>query len=109
MKKSVFGLNENLAGLLSYLGVFVSGIIILILERENRFVRFHALQSTVTFLTLSVASWVVGIIPILGWMASGIIGLVSFICWAYLMYTAYKGQTVKVPFIGEAVWNVINK
>ena len=42
-------LKPNVAGLLCYLGAWVSGIIFLIIERKNRVVRFHAMQSLITF------------------------------------------------------------
>ena len=42
-------LKPNVAGLLCYLGVWVTGIIFLIIERKNKLVRFHAMQSLVTF------------------------------------------------------------
>lgn len=37
--------NQNLLGALAYLGGFVTGIIILLVEKKNKFVRFHAMQS----------------------------------------------------------------
>ncbi|MCL2573711.1 MAG: hypothetical protein FWE34_04065 [Defluviitaleaceae bacterium] len=116
MNKSVFGLNENMAAALAYLGIFISGIVILITERENKFVRFAALQSTVLFLPLFLVMMVLGWftwIPILGplvfGLVSGIIGFVTFLAWIYLMFMAYKGQAVKVPFIGDICWEQVHK
>ena len=115
MKKSVFGLDENVAGLLCYAFSFFSGIAILVLEKENKFVRFHALQSTLWFVFLGILSWVLNIlvrIPILGFLVGlvyGLIGLAIFASWVFLMYKAYKGQTFKLPVIGDVVWNQINK
>jgi len=40
--KTSTGINPTVAGLLSYLLGFVTGIIFLVIEKENRFVRFHA-------------------------------------------------------------------
>lgn|SRR5699024_1358722 len=47
--KTAIGLEENIAGLLCYLFTFVSGIIFLLIEKENKFVRFHAMQSLIFF------------------------------------------------------------
>ncbi|MCL2852492.1 MAG: DUF4870 domain-containing protein [Defluviitaleaceae bacterium] len=111
--KSVLGLSEKHASMLAYAGIFVSGILILIFERENKTVRFHAMQSTVFFLLLLVATSIVT--GLLGWI--WLIGplvnfAVSSICiavWLYLIYKAYCGDTYKIPIIGEAAWNQVNK
>ena len=49
MKKTSTGLEENIAGLLCYVAWWISGLIFLLLETENRFVRFHAVQSIIVF------------------------------------------------------------
>jgi uncharacterized membrane protein len=114
-RKSVFDLDENTAGLLSYLFCFVSGIFFLVMERENKFVRFHALQSTVWFLVLIVVRTVLGILalfPILGSLFGFINGLVyvlMFFSWVYLMFMAYKGAEFKIPVLGDVVWKQVNK
>ena len=53
---STTGLEPNIAGLLCYLGGWITGIVFLVIEQKNKFVRFHALQSIVTFGALTVAS-----------------------------------------------------
>ena len=108
--KSVFDLDEKIAGLLTYVLCFFSGIFFLIAEKENKFVRFHALQSTVWFLFLLVLTFVVNLfwwIPLLGGLLAWIVRLVWLVSWIYLMYMAYKGATFKIPVLGDAVWNQI--
>jgi len=56
------GLKPNVAGLLCYLGVWVTGIIFLIIERKNKLVRFHAMQSLVTFGILHIIIAIAGAI-----------------------------------------------
>ena len=115
MKKSILGLNENCVGALSYVGLFFTGIAALIMEKENKFVRFHALQSTLWFVFLSVLGWALRIlagIPLLGLafgLVAGLIGFVTFASMVFLAVMAYKGSTFKIPLIGEVVWNQINK
>ncbi len=113
MNKSSTGLSENIASFIAYLGAFVTGIIFLIVEKENKVVRFHALQSTVLFGALGIITWltggVFGWIPLIGGMADWILRTISFIAWVYLCYTAFAGKLIKVPFIGEAAWNYVNK
>jgi len=64
--QSSTGLDENVAGLLCYFLGFITGIVFLVVEKKSRFVKFHAMQSTITFLSLFVISVVLGWIPIIG-------------------------------------------
>lgn len=99
--KTSTGINANVAGLLCYLLGFVSGIIFLIIEQENRFVRFHALQSVLAFGFLFVFKIIASFIPFLGWLLIPLIGIVAFILWIVLMVKAYKGEYFKVPIVGN--------
>ena len=64
------GLKPNVAGLLCYLGAWITGIIFLILEQKNNFVKFHALQSIITFGALTVLGAVLKWIPFVGGCAA---------------------------------------
>jgi len=108
-KKCVFGLQENVAGLVAYAGCFFTGILILVMEKENKTVRFHALQSTLLFILLSVLTTVAGWIPFIGGLLAWALGVVSFAAWLYLMYTAYKGIKFKVPVLGDVCEAQVNK
>lgn len=99
-KKSSTGLDENIAGLLCYLvGVF-SGLVFFIIEKESRFVRFHALQSLITFGALFVLYIVLAWIPF-GGIISMLVGLLQFVLWAFMMYKAYQGEMFKLPIVGD--------
>ncbi|MGG1685760.1 DUF4870 domain-containing protein [Pseudalkalibacillus sp. NRS-1564] len=101
-RKTSSGMEENVAGLLTYVLGFVTGIIFLLIEKENKFVRFHAMQSIVVFGTLFVASLVMNVIPIIGSLVSLLIlPPLSLIVWIVLMVKAYQGQMYKLPIGGE--------
>ena len=100
-EESSLGLDPKLAGLLTYLFGFVTGILFLVLEKKNSFVRFHAYQSTVTFLAIFVLNVVLGVIPVLGTLASAIIGLASLVLWVLLMVKAFQGERFKLPMVGD--------
>jgi uncharacterized membrane protein len=101
-KKTILGISENLEGLIAYAAGWVSGLVLLLLEKENQFVRFHALQSLVTFLGLTIVSAVVSIvIPVLGLMISGLLWLAGLALWILLMIKAYQGEKYKLPKIGD--------
>jgi len=101
MEKTSTGLQENIAGLLCYVLGWVTGIIFLFIEKENKFVRFHAVQSIVVFGVLSIIAIVLNWIPVIGWILNSIVGLVAFILWVVLIYKAYKGEKYKLPVAGD--------
>jgi len=101
MAKTSMGLEENIAGLLCYILGWITGIVFLVLEKENKFVRFHAFQSLLTFLPLSVLIWILGWIPFAGWVIAGLLWILILILWLILMFKAYKGERYKLPIVGD--------
>jgi uncharacterized membrane protein len=93
--------NENLMGAAAYLLGFITGIILLIVEKQSKFVRFHAMQSTILFGGSFVANIAFGFIPILGWLAGLVLSFVVFILWILCMWKAFQGEMYKVPYVGE--------
>lgn len=113
------GLESNVAGALSYVLGFITGIVFLVLEKNDRFVRFHAAQSIVVSvvlvglsLALSILSAVLGFIPFLGWVLALLLsvglGLLSFVLWVMLMYKAFTGQEWEVPIAGQFARKMID-
>lgn len=101
MAKTSIGLEENIAGLLCYLLGWVTGIIFLIIEKESKFVRFHAIQSIATFLPLMIISWIFILIPFIGIVISWFCSLLGLILWIILMIKAYQGEMYELPIVGE--------
>ncbi len=91
------GLKENVAALLCYLGWWVTGIIFLIIEPNNKVIKFHAIQSIVVFGILFIASLILSWV----WFIGTILWILSVILWAYLMYKAYQGGTYHLPVAGQ--------
>lgn len=100
-EKSSTGLEPNIAGLVCYLFGFVSGIIFLIIEKDSKFVKFHAMQSTITWVVVFVLSFILGFIPLIGWVLAILLWPVSVILWIVLMIKAYQGSLMKLPIIGN--------
>jgi len=98
---TVLGIDENLEAVLCYIVAWVTGIIFLVLEKENKFVRFHAMQSLVTFVVLFIAGMVAPIIPIIGGIISLLISPLVIILWLFMMYKAYQGEMYKLPYVGD--------
>jgi uncharacterized membrane protein len=108
-KKSILGLDENVVGLLSYALFFFSGIVVLVMEKENKTVRFHALQSILWFILLSIVSRVVSWLPFVGPLLGSLIGMLTVASWLFLMYSAFTNKQFKIPIIGDVVEAQVNK
>jgi uncharacterized membrane protein len=105
------GIEPNIAAALSYALGLITGIIFLVLEKDNRFVRFHAAQSIATSVIIilvsigvSMVSSILVFIPVLGWIAVLLLTLGlsigTFILWVLLMIKAYQGQEWELPVAG---------
>jgi len=101
MAKTSTGLDENVAGLLCYVLGWISGLVFFLIEKKNKFVRFHALQSIIVFGVLNLALIVLGWIPIIGWVIAWIIWVLMIVLWILLMVKAYQGEKFKLPWAGN--------
>jgi uncharacterized membrane protein len=104
-EKSTTGLDANVAAALAYLLGFISGIVFLVIEKDSKFVRFHAMQSAVVFGAIFVV-WIVLVnIPfiglIVGFLLIPIVSIGSFILWLILMFKAYNWEKFKLPIAGD--------
>ncbi|HPD18209.1 MAG TPA: DUF4870 domain-containing protein [Candidatus Goldiibacteriota bacterium] len=100
-KKTQIGLTENFEAMLCYVLGWVTGVIFFIIEKESKFVRFHALQSILTFIGVMILFVVLSIIPVLGWLISVVFTPVVIILWIVLMVRAYRGEMWKLPIVGD--------
>lgn len=106
-------LPENVEATLSYLLFFVSGIFFYVVEKRSRFVRFHALQSTIMFISLFVLDAILRgfrIYPPFFYIYSpfyNLFTLLIFLLWIICMYKAYTWEWFKIPIFGDiAIKNI---
>lgn len=126
--KSALGLDGNVAAALGY-PIGIIAIISLIMEKENRFVKFHALQSLcfhVGFIVLMIVLWILGAIMLVGGAAAaaatesgavgGLVGMLFGLLWLVFIVSyfvglilsavkAYQGAWFKLPIIGNMAEN----
>jgi uncharacterized membrane protein len=109
------GLQKNVAGLLCYLFGWVTGIIFLLIEKD-RFVRFHAIQSTIISVAVIVVQIFLGILMSILWRLILVLTVLNSIIWIgwvvlsiFLMVKAYQNQCFKVPFAGPIAEKYANK
>jgi uncharacterized membrane protein len=93
---------------------WVSGLVFLLLEKKDKFVRFHAIQSIVVFGAFTVFWIIFGILrggidiyftahglwvffSIIYW----ILWVFGLILWIILMVKAYRGEKYKLPISGN--------
>jgi len=107
--KDSTGLSPNVAGLLCYVAGWISGIVFLIIEKDSKFVKFHALQSIVTFGILTVVQIVLSVIPFIGWVLVPLVWILMVVLWIILMIRAYSGVMWKLPLVGNWAEQQVNK
>ncbi|MBI4744413.1 MAG: DUF4870 domain-containing protein [Actinobacteria bacterium] len=109
------GMDFRLAGLLCYVLGWISGLIFYVIEKDNKFVRFHAMQSIllsvgwfVIYIGIFIITSIAGAVPYLGFIFNVIMGLVNlviglgaFVLWIFMMVKAYNGEKYKLPLIGD--------
>jgi uncharacterized membrane protein len=111
-KSNFLGLEENYASAVIYAcGIFSSmfavivAILALVFETTNKKVRFNALQSVVWFGALAVLGFIFGGIGIFK-IAIYVARIASA---AFLAYKAFSNVEVRIPLIGDVVYNQIYK
>jgi uncharacterized membrane protein len=127
------GLDPKVAAALSY--IWIVGLIFFFIEKENKFIRFHALQSVLFGIANSIIMTVLAVIAMiltfafgfggamigggvglvvnlliwLIWLLFWLIGLGLFIGLIFAAVKAYQGQMFKLPFIGNMAEKIVNK
>jgi uncharacterized membrane protein len=127
------GMDPKIAAALSY--IWIVGVIFFILEKENKFVRFHAMQSilfgvanTVIMIGLAIVAFILTLVFGIGgamvggavssivtlliwliWLLFWLIGIAMFVGLIFAAVKAYQGQKFKLPIIGNMAENIVNK
>ncbi len=102
--KTSTGIQQNTAGLLCYLGWWITGIVFFVEEKENKIVRLHAIQSIIVFglitiLLIILLPFARIFVPIL-WIFYIILAL-AFILWISMMMITATGKLTKLPWAGN--------
>lgn len=127
-RQSSFGLSPNAASLVSYIWIPVTSIAVLVTEKQNRLVRFHAYQSILMglsiFVMTLVLSTVIGVLMLVAGAVSPYAGIVVSIAsllvwmvvaiallalWVLCLVKAYRGEMYKLPVVGKHAERMANK
>ena len=102
------GIPVEIAVLLIYLFGWLGGLVFILVEKENTFVRFHAMQSIVLSIAATgvfIALGILSVVPVLGFVSAyvmtpllglGLLGLTL-----YLIVKTMNGEDVRLPVISE--------
>jgi uncharacterized membrane protein len=127
------GMDPKIAAAISY--IWIVGLIFFFLEKENKFVRFHAMQSilfgianSVIMVVLVILATILTVVFGIGgaMVGGGVATLVSLFVWLiWLLFwliamamlvglifaavKAYQGQMFKLPIIGNMAEKIVNK
>jgi uncharacterized membrane protein len=107
-------LQPNIAATLACFFSILGGIVFLLLEKKNKFVRFYAMQSLlfgvawfVLIVAVEIMAAILGNIPVLGplfhaifWLASLLMGFVFLAVEVVTMVNAFKNKEWEIPYIG---------
>jgi uncharacterized membrane protein len=119
--ESSTGMSANVAGLLCYVAMWITGIIFVVLEKKSTFVKFHAWQSIITFGALTVVQIILSILGAIAvslfsfglWNFAHVLGIIVWVIavglWIALMLLAYQGKMWKVPLAGNWAEKQANK
>ncbi|PKM93406.1 MAG: hypothetical protein CVU84_15575 [Firmicutes bacterium HGW-Firmicutes-1] len=107
--QSSLGMGENVAALLAIIFSPISSIVILVLEKDSKFVKFHAIQAIALSVVIIVLNIVLGFIPILGWIVLFFVNLGAFVLWIIVLIKAYQGEWFEIPLVGKFSMEQVNK
>lgn len=105
------GLEPQFAAALAYLAGPFSGVVLLMAERTNRFVRFHAWQAIVGLGGLGLLAVLFLVCAFLGlflsprvfttlYVLAGVTAVAWLIAWALCLVKAFGGSAFKLPLAG---------
>jgi uncharacterized membrane protein len=95
MEKHTTSIPPGIAAAATYFFPFVGGLVMLAIEKQDNFVRFHAAQSIV-FWVAAIPLAIVSAIPLIG----HIIGALFILAWIFLMYQAWTNKEFEIPYLG---------
>lgn len=94
--------NRNLVAAIAYIPLLsiLTSVAIFFVEKEDKFIRFHALQAILISVGYFAVSIALGKLPF-GSSANGLVFLGFLAIWLFSMYKAWLGEVFKWPVIGD--------
>lgn len=99
--KTSLGLERNTEAALTYLLGWLTGILFFLLEKKDKVVKFHAVQSTIIFGALTILYIIFAAIPLIGSILAILTFLSTLVIWIVLLVKAYQGEEFKIPVVSD--------
>lgn len=93
--------SDKILYILSYISMGLVGVILLLIKKEDKTARYHGFNSLFFGLAVFVVNFVLGFIPVLGWMLMPLVSFAAFIYSVYLAYQVHKDETPVIPVVTE--------
>ncbi len=100
---------------ISYVLGFVTGFVILMVEQDDKFIRFHAMQSLISTLSLIILNFLLGIFFAPLGIFSVISNFLGFLLWILIVgfcllgfLGARHGKIYKFPVFGQIAERVVS-
>ena len=91
-------MTKKTTDILAYITIF--GLIIAFVAGDREASKFHLNQALVIWL-IGIIAGVCAVIPLVGWVASAILGIVAFVDWVIGLIGAVQGTENPAPLIGS--------
>ncbi len=111
-QKSALGLDGNITVLIGYITIGIVALVLIFIEKDNKFIRFHAFQSALYWAAVFVIYIaLIFVMAFLAFFSDALASLFSLLIFLFgltvtggvifLAIKSYQGQTIKLPVIGE--------
>ncbi len=95
------GMDPNVASCLCYLCGWITGLIFLLIEKENKTVNFHSWHSIFIDVFTFAIAMVLAFIPFLGWIISWFVYIAYLVIKILNMVKAYQGAVLTLPVVTD--------
>lgn len=95
--------DRNIVAAICYIPVIsiVISLVVLLVEKDEKFIRFHAFQALIFSVAYYLTVFFLGGLPLIGWLISALLFVVAVAVWILGMMNAYMGRIFKLPLIGD--------
>ena len=101
-------MSDKIKKILAYLIPVLGGVAVFFLTaKEEKEVKFHAVQGILFWVMAAIIGAVIGIIPFIGWIIEGIFGFIIFLALVLIIFKLLKDKEVKLPIIYELAEKIL--
>ena len=109
-KDTSIGTTEHVAVALCYALGWISGLIILLVEKENETVRYHAAQSIILFGSITLLNIILPMLFLIGELAlMSLLSLATLVLWIVFIVTALNKNPLTFEFLTSYVEQLSTK